>query len=178
MILDEHAKEAVKKLRNLNLDSSNGLDDELFLFVSSLVPLPNVDLLVTNQSGQILLSYRDDEYYGQSWHIPGGCLRFSESFEHCIEETAKRELGCSVLFDKEPLSVKNVIRGPNDKQTHPNERGHNVAILFKCHFPDGFEINNGCKRPYDNGYLRWFDKLPDNFLNIQYIFKDCLGEWI
>lgn len=178
MILDLKSKKAINQLRDLELDASAGMDEELFLLVSSLVPLPNVDLLISNHLGQILLSYRDDEYYGKSWHIPGGCLRFNESFEHCIQETSKREIGCPVIFDEVPLSVKNVIRGPNNNQLHPNERGHNVAILFKCSLPDGFMIDNGDKSITDNGYLKWFDKLPDNFLYIQYIFKECLGRWI
>ena len=178
MFLDPDSKLVVDMLRGLDLEASEGLDESLFLLVSSLVPLPNVDLLVTNDKGQILLSYRDDEYYGQSWHIPGGCLKFYETFEHCITTTSERELGCIVSFDKEPLSVKNVIRGPNESQAHPNERGHNVAILFKCYLPNGFVINNREKSPSDNGFLQWFDKLPDNFLAIQYIFKDYLKEWI
>ncbi len=178
MVLDPESRHAVNMLRGLNLDATEGLDEELFLLVSSLVPLPNIDMLIVNGEGQILLSYRDDEYYGQSWHIPGGCLRFYETFEHCIIETSKREIGCAVRFDETPLSVKDVIRGPNENQPHPNERGHNVAILYRCYLPDGFIIDNKDKKLSDNGYLKWFDRLPDNFMDIQYIFKDSLKEWI
>ena len=105
-------------------------------------------------------------------------MRYGETFEHRLIETSKKELGCIVSFDPEPIAVKNVLRGPNLKQKHPNERGHNVAILFNCHLPDGFIIDNGNKGPIDDGYLKWFDKLPDTFLNVQYVFKDCLERWM
>ena len=178
MELDLDYEGYVNDLRNLNLDASEGLDESLFLLVSSLVPIPNVDLLITNDKGQILLSYREDEFYGSSWHIPGGCIRYGETFEHRLIETSKKELGCVVTFDPEPIAVRNVLRGPNLKQEHPNERGHNIAILFNCHLPDGFEIDNGKCKENENGFLKWFDKLPVNFLNIQYDFKDCLERWI
>ena len=176
--MDSDSRRNVECLRNLNLDASEGLEEDLFLLTSSLVPIPNVDMLITNDKGQILLSYRDDEYFGRSWHIPGGCMRYGETFEHRLVETSKRELGCIIEFDPEPIAVRNVLRGANPKQQHPNERGHNIAILFNCRLPDGFEIDNGDKGPDDNGYLKWFDRLPDTFLNIQYVFKDCLERWM
>lgn len=178
MLLDSNSKEYVNKLRDLNLDARDGLDEDLFLLVSSLVPIANVDMLVTNESGQILLSYRDDEFYGESWHIPGGCMRYGETFEHRLVETSKKELGCIVEYDTEPLVVRNVLRGPNAQLEHPDERGHNVAILFNCRLPNGFTISNGGKKQFENGYLKWFDKLPDTFLKIQYVFRDRLERWM
>ena len=178
MHLDSESKQMVDRLRDLELDASQGLDEELFLMVSSLVPIPNVDMLITNDEGQILLSYREDEFYGRSWHIPGGCMRFGETFEHRLIETSKKEIGCEVSINPEPIAVRNVLRGPNPRQTHPNERGHNVAILFECHLPEGFVIDNKDKKPFENGYLKWFDTLPDDFLKIQFVFEDCLKRWI
>ena len=42
-----------------------------------LTPLVNVDLLIKD-SGRTLLTWRDDEFYGPGWHIPGGILGFKE----------------------------------------------------------------------------------------------------
>ena len=178
MHLDSESRNCIQQLRSLNLDAKDGLDEDLFLLVSSLVPIANVDMLITNESGQILLSYRSDEFYGESWHIPGGCMRFGETFEHRLIETSKKELGCIIEFDAEPLAVRNVLRGPNPNQEHPNERGHNVAILFNCRLPKDFVITNEGKKQNENGYLKWFDTLPDTFLNIQYVFEDCLKRWM
>lgn len=178
MMLTEEQKKAVALLRQAEIYTDDGMPEELFLLVSSLVPLPNVDLLVVNQENQLLLSRRNDLFYPQSWHIPGGCMRFNEDFAQRIQETAKMELGCAVAFDKTPLAVRNVIRRRNEELRYPRERGHNVAVLFRCRLPDGYQIDNGEKNEDDDGYLRWFDRLPEDFLEIQHVFDDVLEPWM
>lgn len=81
------------------VDPENGLGDELFCFVSTLMPVTNVDLIIINERRQILLSWRDDKDYGQGWHIPGGCIRFRETFKDRIQKTAMHELGTSVAIE-------------------------------------------------------------------------------
>lgn len=168
---------AIELLRQAELDTDDGMPEELFLLVSSLVPLPNVDLLVTDRHGRLLLSRRNDPYYQKSWHIPGGCMRFNEDFAHRIQKTAQSELGCTVTFDETPLAVRNVIRRRNENLPHPRERGHNVAILYHCYLPDDYQINNNGRNEDDDGYLKWFDHLPGDFLEIQHVFDDVLNLW-
>ena len=170
--------EAIQILRCAELDGRNGLPEELFLAISGLVPLPNVDLLILNQKKQLLLSRRCDAFFEKSWHIPGGCMRYGESFEHCIQKTALREIGTELTFDPEPVAVRNVFRGANTALEHPNERGHNVAILFCCWVPDTFQINNSGKSEDEDGYLRWFNTLPSDFMKIQHVYLDVLKPWI
>ena len=62
----------VSGLRALNVDAAIGLPEELFLYVSSITPLVNVDLLIKDDRGRALLTWRDDSYYGPDWHVPGG----------------------------------------------------------------------------------------------------------
>ena len=176
--ISREVQEAIRQLRSLELDPQNGLPQEIFLLVSSLVPLVNADLLVVNEKNQLLLSRRNDGYFEKSWHIPGGCMRMYESFSQCIHTTALRELGCDVTFTEQPIAVRNIVRGPNLKLEHPNERGHNVAVLFRCSLPAGYVIDNGEKGPDDDGFLRWFDALPPDFLKIQMAYADVLSDWM
>ena len=53
-------------------DPHRGLPEELFLFVSRITPLVNVDLLIQDDRGHTLLTWRDDEFHGAGWHVPGG----------------------------------------------------------------------------------------------------------
>ena len=177
MILNEEQKKAIRLLRDAKLDAKNGLDEELFLMMSALTPIPNVDLLITNSRNQILLARRNDPYYSKSWHIPGGCIRYGENFENRIRQTALKELGCEVTFDPEPLAVRNVLRKENSMLSHPRERGHHIAILFRCYLPKGYELNNNGKTEADNGFLKWFDKLPQDFLDIQHVYDRELTAW-
>lgn len=177
MELQDDRSRAIELLRATEWNPENGLPQSLFLLVSGLIPIPNVDLLVVNEKNQLLLSRRNDEYFENSWHIPGGCMRFGEDFATRIQETAVRELQTKVTFEEEPIAVRSVVRGLNTKQKYPHERGHMVAILFKCKLPDGFQINNADLTEQDNGYLKWFDTLPEDFMKIQEIYADVLSDW-
>ena len=175
--LNTEQYQAIELLRCSEIITDQGTPEELFLLVSSIIPVPNVDLLIINERQQILLARRNDQFYEKNWHIPGGCLRFYESFEQRIQETARLELHCEVCFDGTPLAVRNVIRGDNSCQMHPRERGHNVAILYRCTLPDDFVIQNGVLTDDDNGYLRWFDKIPADFSVVQHVYDDILKSW-
>lgn len=172
--LTKAQEEAVALLLRSNIDASQGLPEELFLLVSALSPVPNVDLLIRDDSGRILLSWRDDDFYGEGWHIPGGCIRFGESFENRIQQTAMEELGCQVTFNPKPIAVRNVLRGPRKSLKNPNVRGHNVTILYECTLPDHFCVNNNGKTESMRGYLKWFDTLPDNLLAVHSVYDDIL----
>lgn len=176
--LSPSLQQAVELLRNAHLDARDGLPEDLFLLVSSLVPLPNVDLLITDKAGRLLLARRSDRFFGTSWHIPGGCMRYGETLEHCLQRTARREIGCEVLFEREPVAVRSVFRGPNPDLPHPNERGHNIAVLYRCALPDSFLPDNGRLDEADDGYLQWFSSLPRDFMEIQHVYDDVLKRWI
>ncbi len=176
--MTEEQRAAVRVLRGAEFPSERGLPEELFLLASALVPLPNVDLLLVNERGQLLLARRNDPFFEPSWHIPGGCMRYGEDFGTRILETARKELGTEVGFDPEPLAVRNVIRGPAAGLAHPRERGHNVAILFRCTLPEGWRIDNGKRTEEEAGYLRWFDSLPPDFMKIQHVYDDILKPWM
>jgi len=167
----------VEQLKAEGLDARSGLPQELFLLISSLTPVPNVDLLICNEQNQVLLSWRNDQHYGPGWHIPGGCIRFGETMMERIQKTALAELGCTVRCDSEPIAVREVIRPPVMALENPDERGHNVAILYRCYLPDSYEINNGNRKETDAGYLRWFSKFPDNLLSVHDVYRDVLSPW-
>jgi colanic acid biosynthesis protein WcaH len=107
-------------------DPRRGLPEELFLFVSGLVPIINVDLLIRDDAERILLTWRDDRHYGAGWHVPGGIIRFGEPAEDRLRITAARELGAEIDFDPAPLAVEQFLH-PEWKQ-----RGHFVTLLYRC----------------------------------------------
>jgi hypothetical protein len=70
-------------------DPSRGLPEEIFYYISRTTPLINVDLLIKDEKGRTLLSWRDDAYAGKGWHVPGGIVRFKESLETRIRRVAE-----------------------------------------------------------------------------------------
>lgn len=86
-----------------------GLPEKEFLYVSLVTPLINVDLLVINEDGEILLSWRDDEYYGRGWHIPEGIIQHGETMRKRLELTAERELGFIPEFENTPCKISEIF---------------------------------------------------------------------
>ena len=37
---------------------------------------------------EILLTWRDDKFYGPAWHIPGGVVRYGETLENRVHLVA------------------------------------------------------------------------------------------
>jgi colanic acid biosynthesis protein WcaH len=158
-----------------DIHPEKGLGEELFLQISSLVPIVNVDLLVYNDKGQFLLTKRDDPHCGKGWHIPGGCIRFKETCEERIRKVAQKELGISQLsIEKEPIKVFEIIEHEHRPIENQNERAHFITLVYKCHVNDAYVINNGNLTEEDAGFIKWFDTLPDNLLNIQNCYREIL----
>ena len=158
-----------------NIHPEDGLGKELFLQVSSLVPIVNVDLLVYNEKGQFLLTWRDDPHCGTGWHIPGGCIRFKETCAARINKVAELELGIKhILFEKEPIKVFEIINHEHRDIENQNERGHFITLVYKCFAPKGYTIDNQKHNKDKVGYMKWFDHLPDDLLSIQSCYKDII----
>lgn len=152
-----------------------GLGEELFLTVSSLVPIVNVDLLVYNTKGQFLLTKRDDPYCGKGWHVPGGCIRFKETCEERIRKVALGELGISNLkIHKEPFKVFEIIENDKRPIENQNERAHFITLVYKCKVDYSYKIDNGGRTESDAGFIKWFDSLPDDLLSIQNCYREII----
>lgn len=164
--VSEAIRELQKAMIEEGVEPDNGLPLDLFEYCTSLLPFINVDLLIQNDAGQILLSWRKDKYYGAGWQIPGGIIRMMETIDDRVQKTAIREIGCRVLYETEPIAVhENIIRTHREGLRNQLERAHNIALLYNCKVPNGFEIDNSGREEQDEGYLRWFDKFPDNLLD-------------
>lgn len=153
-----------------------GLGNEMFLFSSTLAPVVNVDLLITDGS-RILLSWRNDPHCGQGWHIPGGCIRFKEKLEERIQKTAMTEIGTAVSYDKEPVKVFEIFSDHYREGIHnQRERAHFVTLAYCCWIPDGWSVGSQNAKPGEEGYLKWFDSLPDELLAVQNCYKTSWNE--
>lgn len=137
-----------------------GLPEEVFRLVASLTPMVNVDLLIHDVEGRVLLSWRDDVQCGNGWHVPGGIVRYKETREQRIVRTALTELGTAVAFDKEPVLIKDIM-------TEQTVRGHFITFVYRCYLPRGFRIDNGGKGETETGYLKWHKTFPENMVRGQ-----------
>jgi len=115
-------KDAIDTLDAECRNPHSGLPEPVFLLLSRLTPLVNVDLLIKDDMGRTLLTWRDDIYHGVGWHIPGGIVRFKEVMHERIRAVARLELGCEVVCEPCPVAINEYIEGMR------SERGHFISL--------------------------------------------------
>ncbi|MBI5579768.1 MAG: NUDIX domain-containing protein [Deltaproteobacteria bacterium] len=145
---------------------SKGLPEEVFLFVTRITPMINVDLLIKNEKNQTLLTWRDDDYYSPGWHVPGGIIRYKETIDDRIRAVAKNELGAEVRFNHVPIAINEVIH-----ETRKN-RGHFISLLYRCSLVKPPDENLRCNSatPIRNEW-QWHDTCPENMISVHEMYR-------
>ena len=117
-----------------------GLPQPIFDALLRIVPFVACELVITDKKG-ILLTYRHDKWF-KGWHLPGGLMRYNESFQERIDHVIKNELGVKVINIKFlfPYNYNFCVRG------------HGVSLFFLCQTD---------KKPKNGKY---FKKMPKNII--------------
>ncbi len=150
-------------------DPRTGLGSEVFHFVSSLVPMVNVDLLVKNNNGEKLLTWRDDQFYGAGWHLPGGVVRFKEDPLKRVSEVAKIEIGCDVEALPDPIRVLSLMTDKRDT------RGHFISLLYSVRLKGLPDLAKKADPilPFQ-GFWMWHSKAPIDLIPAHNCYRDLL----
>ncbi len=136
----------------------NGLPNHLFNYVSSITPLVNIDLLVCHPNKGFFLVWRDDQYYGPGWHIPGGIIRFKEKLTQRIDIVAKEELGLSEIKSPQLIAINQI------QHLNRSERGHFFSFLFSA-LPTFYpQLSTKTNSLLKNGSIRWHQHVPSNLI--------------
>ena len=160
--------QAIRLLEELAGDPTTGLPEDLFLFVSRITPLVNVDLLVQDDARRTLLTWRSDDHYGNGWHIPGGIIRYKETAAQRVREVARQELSASVDFDPDPIAVIESI-------AQERNRGHFVSLLYRCRLTSPLDPRmEAATDPPAPGHWRWHTGAPPDLLEAHDIYKRFL----
>jgi len=146
---------------------SKGLTKELFHFISRITPMVNVDLLIKDEKGRTLLSWRDDSLHKPSWHVPGGVIRFKEKMEERLQKVAEKEIGTIIEFEHKPIAINEMI-------IKRKIRGHFISFLYKCYLPSNFIPENKGLKENDAGYLMWHESCPDNLIKCHEVYREYM----
>lgn len=156
--------EAIEFIEKQIPDPTKGLLEEVFLLVTRITPMINVDLLIKDENNRTLLSWRNDVFHQPGWHVPGGIIRYKETFETRIKKVAEIEIGTVAKFDPVPIALNQII-------LEQKNRGHFISLLYKCFVPSTFVPENKGLSENDAGYLKWHKFCPDNLLKVQDIYR-------
>jgi colanic acid biosynthesis protein WcaH len=158
--------DAIQVLESWAPDPNRGLPEPLFLLVSKLTPMINVDLVIADDQHRTLLTWRSDDLHGSGWHIPGGIIRYQETMEARIRATARAELGARLEFDPAPIAIEQLIL--------PNRyaRGHMISIAFRCRLVDSPDP----KLRYEGGdpeagQWAWHLQCPSELIEVQTCYR-------
>jgi colanic acid biosynthesis protein WcaH len=160
----------LREVRQTVGNPRDGLPEDLFLFVSELTPMINVDLLITNHRRETLLTWREDEYYGPGWHVPGGIIRFKETAAARIAKVAQHELGVTVENEDSPILVTEIMNPTRET------RGHFISMLYRCTLKTALSADNAfSEESPKNNHWRWFSAAPENLIYQQGMYTDLIG---
>ena len=142
------------------------------IWENRLMPMNPIELFILDRpvlsadegNLRILLSWRgkDDPYYPNCWHHPGGYLGADERIEAAIQRAAQREIG---------VPVKNI--SPVTMANWPKiARDHQWSLLVTCQ-PDGEPILKKGKLEYFP-----FNKQPSELLPYHVLMHEKVKSWI
>ena len=167
-----HIRDISQALQTACPDARAGLGEPLFLAVSRLVPMVNVDLMIMDDDRRMLLSWRHDNFYGPGWHIPGGVVRFKETLMQRITAAARQELGAQVIADSNPLRVSEMFNASRDT------RGHFVSLAYRCRLASELrvELITPGMTSAKPGQCAWFSDWPDQVIPQHHSYRDLFTQ--
>jgi colanic acid biosynthesis protein WcaH len=124
--------EICKKIKN----PKQGLPEPVFEALCKLVVFPATEVVIINDRREILLTFRNDKWW-KGWHVPGGLLRFGETFEQRLKQVVKNELGAELKSFKF-LFVENYKL---------EKRGHTMGNFFLCELKGKPKVGQFFKTP-------------------------------
>ena len=170
---------------------------ELFLLVSRLVPLFTVDLWIereeqpsTGEAGgasargvrgpggrAVLLTWREDDFFGRGWHVPGSALRLGDTTQHRLRECGREELGAEIEAEALPFDLMEEIQPHIHDGGDPRarDRAHNVSAAYRCRLltpPDparAYRAEAGA--PPQPGQWAWHARCPDELLAVHRCYE-------
>ncbi len=163
-------KEIIQKVDSFVTDPTKGLPEEIFLYISRLTPMVNVDLLIKNEKQQTLLTWRHDEFY-HGWHVAGGIIRFKESFACRLRAVAEQEFGAKIEFDPAALGVFEKINATRDT------RGHFIAHLYRCYLTSPLAKGKQCldiNNP-KHGQWYWHNECPEKLIPQHEVYRKYIN---
>ena len=159
--------DAIDTLESAIGDPRHGLPEEIFLFLSRIIPMANVDLLIQDQLPAAPSSLgATTSSLDPGWHVPGGIPRYKEMAADRIRAWVTQELGAEVApLKPSPSSC------PKISASRP-AAGTPFPLLYGCTLltpPD--ESCRAHSNPPRHGEWRWHEFCPPDLLDIQAAFR-------
>ena len=151
----------------LTLDASSGMGDILFLAISRVTPILNINLLKQRTfSGKriILLTWRADNFY-PIWHLPSRIPSFRESTIAKIAEVTDIEVESQATEARGPIASSEIFNSEHDVG------GHFISLLLSVNLESCPEFK---ERTHEESSVvvtvNWLPVPPENKLKKDEIY--------
>ncbi|MCL4365737.1 NUDIX domain-containing protein [Patescibacteria group bacterium] len=125
------------------------LPADIFLKTFKYIPRIALNLIITNNKGEILLAKRAKPPLVNFWHFPGSFLLKGEKLNICLTRIAKDELGLNIDSKKTKLlGIFEDLKG--------DSRGHVIDVMYGIKIT---AINPLLTK--DSKEIAFFKNLPD-----------------
>jgi colanic acid biosynthesis protein WcaH len=101
------------------------IEQELYDKILKVMPIPCVDLLVSDSSGRILLVKRNNEPMPDAWWFPGGRVLFNETRDQAARRKLYEECGLMAISVRELGTYDLILPVDRDDQI-----SHAITTLF------------------------------------------------
>lgn len=152
-------------LNKLIKKPGNGLPEPIFYFATRITPIVNIDLLIISKKYGYFLTWRDDEFAGRGWHLPGGIVRINETLLERARHVSINEINLNIKNITGPFDMNEVIVKKN------YYRSHFVSFLFKCYLSEE-EENFLLRLSKLNSSSKFFKSQPADLIKCHYIYKN------
>lgn len=132
------------------------LEADAFQSIVASTPLVSIDLIVQNQSDEILLGQRLNRPAQGYWFVPGGRIYKNESLDAAFRRLTEVELGQA--FARENAALLNIYEHfYNDSVFGDTPDTHYVVVAYTLKLPSGCVLQPPA---IQHGRYRWWSK-PD-----------------
>ena len=127
---------------------NNRLSDEDYNSIYSRVPRVCIDLVIKTPDG-ILLTLRKIEPHKDTWHFPGGRIKWNETIEQAANRISSAEIGTEV-------KISSVLGYMDIFESQEGNPRHTVSIVLSV-----TPKNNEVKGSWQAEKIQYFSKMPE-----------------
>jgi len=125
------------------------LEKEAFTTIIKNTPLISMDIIVKNDSNQVLLGKRVNEPAKDFWFVPGGRIFKDESLDNGFSRTIKEELG--ILISRSEASFYGLYEHFYDENVFDNSfTTHYIVLAHEIKINELPKLNN------QHSHYKWF----------------------
>ena len=160
-LTSEDQETLARLLTHIHTKDHGFIPDPAYRALHKVVPWPAVEVLIHDQTGRFLLSYRDDDFVG--WHIPGGFMRAGETYQAACDRNVKKEQIATSVVNARLIATHTWGEGE-----HPF--GYPISLIIACQVTE---------KIVERDDLKWFRHIPPDIIAEQHpIFLKNFQQWL